>query len=60
MTPPITQTEAPEDQCENCGGDLVVIYVTTAGDPHDSWLVHCAACGLEEVREDLGVAYGAG
>ncbi len=58
MTPPMTKTEAPEDICPNCGGDLIVITVTQKGDPHDSWLIHCNACGLEEAREDLSVAYG--
>lgn len=48
----------PEDQCRDCGGDLIVACVTTVGDPHDSWLVYCRDCGLEEAREDLGIAYG--
>jgi len=58
MTPPMTEQKEPEDQCPNCGGDLIVISVTQKKDPHDSWLIHCNDCGLEEAREDLGVAYG--
>lgn len=58
MNPPLTKTEAPEDQCERCGGDLIVIMVTQKGDPHDSWLVHCNRCGLEEARENLRATYG--
>ena len=58
MTPPIVTTEAPEDHCPECGGDLIVISVTQGNDPHDSWLIHCNRCGLEEAREDLSSAYG--
>ncbi len=58
MSPPLTKTETPEDYCPNCGGDLIVIMVTQKKDPHDSWLIHCNRCGLEEAREDLGLAYG--